>query len=363
MQEGLSHSSAYSVTVIVPAHKDNESLRCCLKSISQTSPPPDEVIVVDDSAGYGAVFGAGESLRKLAAEMGYRWLENVTARGPAQARNTGAFHAHGDLLFFVDSDVTIPRDAIAQARRIFCREPQLAAAIGSYDDQPAAENFLSQYRNLLHHYIHQNSSEDASTFWGACGVIRRDIFRKLGGFGKQYPRPCVEDIELGNRLKKAGHLLRLSKTFQCKHLKQYGIRSLLKSDFFDRALPWTELILHDRTIINDLNLKISSRLSVVLIFVIIGLLIAGIWKLALVGIALGFFALLLAVNRPLYRFYYTKRGLWFMIRAIPWHCVYYLCCGLAFTVGLLRVLIKETGSFLGRIITPKNNCAQKNREL
>ena len=347
MQECLHHTSAKtpSVSVIVPAHQDNESYRLCLKSISQTVPPPNEVILVDD--------GAGDSIRTLAAELGWRWLENTGGRGPAGARNRGAVDARSELLFFVDSDVVVKKDAIAQAQDIFCREPNLAASIGSYDDEPAALNFLSQYRNLFHHYIHQISNEDATTFWGACGVIRRDIFQELGGFNEKYPRPSIEDIEFGNRIKKSGHTIRLTKTFQCKHLKQYGILSLLKSDLLDRALPWTELILRDRTMVNDLNLRSSSRLSVALVFMIIGLLIAGFWRMELAAIALVLFTAVLAINFPVYRFFYFKRGLWFMIRAIPWHCIYYLCCGVAFTFGLFRIQLKRTLAFLGRIFTRK----------
>lgn len=29
---------------------------------------------------------------------------------------------------------------------------------------------------LLHHYVHQTACEQASTFWGACGAIRREVF-------------------------------------------------------------------------------------------------------------------------------------------------------------------------------------------
>jgi GT2 family glycosyltransferase len=347
MKECLHHTSANapSVSVIVPAHRDDESFRLCLKGISETVPPPKEVILVDD--------GAGDSIRRLAVELGWRWLENTGGRGPARARNRGAADAGSDLLFFVDSDVVIAKDAIAQVQRIFCREPDLAAAIGSYDDEPAAPNFLSQYRNLFHHYIHQNSNDDASTFWGACGVIRRDIFQKLGGFNEKYPRPSIEDIEFGNRIKESGHAIRLVKTFQCKHLKQYGMLSLLKSDLLDRALPWTELILRNRTMVNDLNLRISSRLSVVLVFIIMGLLIAGLWRMESAALALVFLAAALAINFPVYRFFYLKRGLWFMIRAIPWHCIYYLCCGLGFAFGLFRILLIGALAFLGRMFTRK----------
>jgi hypothetical protein len=41
----------------------------------------------------------------------------------------------------------------------FAGDPHLAGLIGSYDDEPAAQNFLSQYKNLFHHYIHQTASE------------------------------------------------------------------------------------------------------------------------------------------------------------------------------------------------------------
>ncbi len=43
-------------------------------------------------------------------------------------------------------------DALQQVASAFAVEPDLAALFGSYDDEPAAANFLSQYKNLLHHY-------------------------------------------------------------------------------------------------------------------------------------------------------------------------------------------------------------------
>jgi GT2 family glycosyltransferase len=158
----------------------------------------------------------------------------------------------------VDADVTIPPDAIGQITAAFRREPDLAAVFGSYDDAPAATNFLPQYKNLFHHYVHQTAREEASTFWGACGAIRREVFLTFGGFDERYRQPSIKDIELGYRLKRAGYRIRLCKALQVKQLKRWGVVSLLKSDFFHRALPWTELILRDRRFINDLNLRFSA---------------------------------------------------------------------------------------------------------
>lgn len=122
---------------------------------------------------------------------------------------------------------------------LFSRELDLAALIGSYDDAPGATNFLSQYRNLLHHYVHQTGNEEASTFWGACGAVRREVFLAMGGFDESYRQASIEDIELGYRLKRAGLKILLCKALQVKHLKRWEAGSLLKADFCYRALPWT----------------------------------------------------------------------------------------------------------------------------
>ena len=39
---------------------------------------------------------------------------------------------------------------------------------------------------------------------------------------------------------------------------------MLKTDLFDRAIPWTVLILSSKGFINDLNVKTSSRLGFVI---------------------------------------------------------------------------------------------------
>jgi len=331
-----------SLSVVVPAHRAGEPLRQCLASLARTSPSRDEIIVVAD--------GPAEGVGRLAEEFGFRLIRNPVAGGPARARNIGAREARGDLLFFVDSDVAIAPDTIARVKDEFVRDPGLSAVFGSYDDGPAAANFLSQYRNLFHHYVHQTSSEDASTFWGACGVVRREVFAGLGGFNEAYRRPCIEDIEFGYRMKRAGHRIRLVKTLQCKHLKRWNALSLLKSDIFDRALPWTELILRDRSLINDLNLKHSNRLSTVLVFafVVLLFLFAVFLRPAILWAAAALFAASFALNFRLYRFLFHRRGFWFMMMAVPWHCIYYACCGAAFAVGLVRTVLVKSPAMPGK---------------
>src|SRR5262245_59310516 len=118
----------------------------------------------------------------------------------------------------------------------------------------------------------------ASTFWSGCGAIKRSVFLKSGGFDTRYDRPCIEDIELGARLYKAGHRIIINKGIQVTHLKRWNLWSMLKADVLDRGIPWTELILRERSLPNELNLKISQRLSAALAYGILGALFMDGWK-------------------------------------------------------------------------------------
>lgn len=255
--------------------------------------------------------------------------------GPAIARNLGAAQASGDILLFIDSDIQVPKELVASVQRKFEEHPEVAALFGSYDAAPSQSNFLSQYRNLLHHYVHQTGKEAAFTFWSGCGAIRRSVFREISGFdGHKYPRPSIEDIELGYRLRKAGYSIRLCKSLQVKHLKKWELGSMLKADFFYRALPWTRLLLEEQELVNDLNLKQSDRLSVVLVFLMAISVGLAVWVPLFAALFIGSLLFFLLLNKPLYRFFHRVRGWHFALRVIPWQLVFYGLSGLAFAAGL-----------------------------
>ena len=325
--------STPTISVIIPVYNGGDNFRRCLLSVKALRPFPEEVIVVAD--------GDTDGSWKLAEAFGMRVLRHSIPKGPAQARNLGARNAKGDFLFFIDADVVVPSDIIEQIVTSIQNDPDLDALIGSYDDEPFETNFLSQYRNLLHHYIHQTSNINASTFWGACGVIKRELFLKTGGFDRRYPYPSIEDIDLGYRLKKAGYKIFLLKQIQVKHLKRWGVLSLLKADFFYRALPWTNLILNEGEFLNDLNLKISSRISVMAIFLMALTVIGSMFVPELLGLSVFFMALILILNRDLYHFFQSKRGLGFAVKTIPWHWLYFFYSGLAFSINFARFQIKS----------------------
>ncbi len=332
-----------TVAVIVPVYKGGATFRASLDSIRHAVPQPDELIVVGD--------GDTDGSSQYAEAAGVTVYRFPAPGGPGRARNLGASKAKSEILFFVDADVTVPENIIRRVREIFVQHAEVAAVIGSYDDQPKEPNFLSQYRNLLHHYVHQNGREEASTFWGACGAIRREVFLTMGGFDETYTKPSIEDIELGCRLKKACHTIRLCKSLQVKHWKRWTVVSMLRADFFQRALPWTQLIYRNRGFVNDLNIGISGRASVVLTFGFLGALLLSPWQPLLLAGAAVMGLMLFTLNARLYRFFLQKRGLRFAAQAIPWHWLYFLYSGAAFAIGTVRHVVKGDQG-LGRAAAP-----------
>ena len=259
-----------SVSVVTPAYNAAHFLRKSLGMLRHSTLDPHELIVVDD--------GSTDHSVAVAREHGAIVIQTEGRRGPAKARNLGAAKATGDILYFIDADVVVKPDTIERIVAAFEADPELDALMGSYDDSPESGDFLSQYRNLMHHFVHQNSRREACTFWSGCGAIRRELFLAHGGFDESYDRPAIEDIELGYRLSQAGCKMVLDREVEVKHLKKWTFWGLVKCDILDRGIPWTELILRDRKMPNDLNLQLSQRVSVALAFMLcLMALAAALW--------------------------------------------------------------------------------------
>lgn len=313
------------VSVVIPVHNGARFLDRCLDACATSSYANLEVIVIDDAS--------TDASAAIAERHGAAVVRLPSQSGPSAARNAGAERGKGEVLFFVDADVVVHADAVERAVDRLEREPDVAAVFGSYDDSPAERNLLSQYKNLQHHFVHQTAGVEAATFWGACGAIRRDAFKAAGGFdAARYPRPSIEDIELGYRLRAQGYRIRLDKGLQGKHLKRWTLASWLRADILSRAIPWSELILDRKEILHDLNLKVSDRVSAGLMGLSVALLAASLlrarllWIVALLMLAVGI------LNRAFYAFLRRRGGLWFVMIAVPLHFFYFFYCGAIFVI-------------------------------
>lgn len=313
-----------TLSIIVPFHRNLAQLRRCLAAF-QPLPIGGEVIVVAD--------GAPDDCRPLIREFGARLLEIPGPSGPAIARNRGAAAAHGEVLVFVDSDVVVAPDALARIVGRFQANADVHAVFGTYDDVPGATNFVSQYKNLAHAFVHRSSSTVATTFWSGLGAIRTRAFWAVGGFDERFPRPCIEDIDLGYRLHERGYAIRLDHALRGCHLKRWTVRSMIASDVLDRGIPWTQLILRAGRVHNDLNIKSAYRVSVALAYALLIVVAMGFAHLAMLWAALPLLAALYVLNRRFYLFFVKTKGVMFAVRLLPLHYLYHLYNGVSFAAG------------------------------
>jgi glycosyltransferase involved in cell wall biosynthesis len=332
------------VSIIIPFHRNLAFLERCLAALTPL-PPHAEIIIAADTA--------VDECHPLAAAHGARVLALPGGPwGPAVARNRAAKVAHGDVLLFIDADVVATRGAVQRMVQVLDRQRETAAVFGAYDDRPADQGFVSQYKNLAHSFIHQSAETVAQTFWAGFGAVRKDAFLDVGGFDERFGRPSIEDIDLGYRLSVAGYRIILDPTLGACHLKRWTLSGMIASDIYDRGIPWTQLMLKFRQFGSDLNVRTSHRVCVVLAY--LTLLAAGLgladsrWFLLVAGLLLALFV----TSYEYYRYFYRERGFWFAARVFPLHCLYHLYNGVSFVFGTTAYVLNRSAGIQLRWTVP-----------
>src|SRR5262245_42758452 len=330
-----------NISVIIPVYNGAAYLNSCLQAVAASNYRCYECIVVDD--------GSTDGGRNIAAQfpMSVRVVHLAEGpRGPAYARNRGAEAARGAILFFLDADIVLSSGALRRVANQFQERTDVAAVFGSYDRRPAVAGVVSKYRNLLHHFVHQNGNREASTFWAGCGAIRRSVFEAIGGFDeRRFRRPSIEDIELGYRLRQSGYRILLDKGLQGTHLKSWNLYSLIRTDIRCRALPWSRLILETKKLPNDLNLKVGQRLSFALVALACLFVLSSIVEPSLlVGSASALVAVAI-INRGLYALFIRQGGIRFALVCFGLHVAYYLYSGLTYVSVWLEYRLRRVVGF------------------
>ncbi len=214
------------ISVIIPVKNGGKVFEECLASVTASQGVDYEIVVVDDES--------TDNSAVIATDFSCRLVKQPVSSGPAKARNHGSREAGGDILFFTDADVLLQPDTLKKIIDTFL-DKDVSALTGVLSDRIRFGNFYSQYKNLWMRYCYLRLPDTISLFYTSASAIRKEIFKKSGGFDTRFSRPSVEDTDFGQKLADMGYGVCLKREITVEHVKQYSFFSLLKTDFFRTA--------------------------------------------------------------------------------------------------------------------------------
>jgi glycosyltransferase involved in cell wall biosynthesis len=189
---------ASSATVVIPTHKRPEMLRKLLESLCRQRGADFEVVVVNDGSG-----GDLSAVQAEFSDIAVKVIDLPESRGRAFARNEGVRNSRGELLIFVDDDMTVVEDFVVS---------HLAAASGPRTVVIGDVQSPPQYKSHpLARYIERQGVRklrSRETIPPKCVrtgnlAVPRGIFHEIGMFDEAISR-YGEDLDLGVRLAAGG---------------------------------------------------------------------------------------------------------------------------------------------------------------
>ncbi len=189
------HDKNPRISVIIPTLQEQNYIGDILSRLS-TVKPKVEVIVVDGGSKDKTV----EVARQLISKV-YR----INKRGIAAGRNYGATKANGDILVFLDTDVTFPPTFPEKILQAFSVSTVVGATcrIMPPQHQLGTTAFFRVY-NLVIRITAKFRPHSRGEFF----AVRKTAFQRAKGFDETMP--CLEDHDLAHRLSKLGKFVFIS---------------------------------------------------------------------------------------------------------------------------------------------------------
>jgi len=186
-----------SISVVIPAYNAAGFIAQTLESVLAQTPPPDEVLVIDD----GSTDATAEVAEGFGAQV--RVIRRPRAR-QAAARNFGVQEAAGEWVAFVDADDLWEPDKLARQMEALARSP-VASLCYTARREFVEHGGAIERLNIVPVPPPEGIREALfrnTTFLPSSVVIQRAAFLAAGGFDTEFK--IVEDWDLWLRLLHSG---------------------------------------------------------------------------------------------------------------------------------------------------------------
>lgn len=204
----------WKISVVIPAHNEEENIGKCIESILENDYPYKQVIVVDDGSTDGTYAVANRYKDSVLV------VRRARSGLKAYALNYGLKFAEGNIIVVLDADTIMSRDALERIAAHFSEE-SLIAGCGNLRVLNSDDNLLTKlqsYEYIVGFEIGRRLQAMFRTILilpGATSVFRKKILDSIGG----YDPMLGEDFDLT--------------------LKLHKIKG--KLDFLPEVYSWTEV--------------------------------------------------------------------------------------------------------------------------
>jgi glycosyltransferase involved in cell wall biosynthesis len=317
------------VSIIIPVRNGEATIARCLEAALASRYERFEVIVVND--------GSDDRSAEIIKTFPCTLVQLPRHSGTSTARNTGACHSHGDILFFTDADCLLNEDTLAIAVATLTAAGRDVVLGGTYTAQPADDRFFSAFQSVFVNYAESRDRDNPDYIAAHAMVLYADTFEKSGGFVEDF-LPILEDVDFSHRLRSSGYRLIMGPGIQVRHLFDYSLMGSACNGF-RKSKYWTIYSIHHRDLLADSGTASwALKLDVIALFgsVLAAALVLGTgnaWFSVIIAVLM---ALNITVNRELLQGFYRARGMAFAFAASAYYLlVYPLVVGAGGLAGLL----------------------------
>lgn len=314
--------------MIIPNYNYASTIGECIKAAQNQTYPRVEVIVADDASTDDSV--------TIARALGVTVLQVPVNSGVSTARNLGAAHAKGEVLFFVDSDVALDPDAVERAVQHLREEPGLGAICGMYKAEPMfPDSFVKRYR-AIQQYVWFCEVEGAIPgLHSALFAMRTSTFHEIGEFNERLR--WTEEQDYGFRLN-ARYEVKAVPTIRGRHDHDGTLRVMLTKVFNRTRLGapnWLRL--------NKLPggagtsyRALGSGFVLAAVLALLSAIVLGPWALLTAAALLG---VGIALDGRTYAYAYRHHGVRFGLQFTLLHILVTLTSAVAAGIGIMQGLL------------------------
>jgi len=191
------------ISIIIPAHNEEEFLPATLEALQKQTYRHFEVIVVAN----GCTDRTMEVIQGRSVQA-----HELKERALGPARNLGAEKAKGELLLFLDADTVLEPNALHVVARKFTRRYASGTLRGEPDSQRLSYKIIYTVKNFVHKSHAHHGSSGVILCW-------KDHFHAVGGFDNElYLR---ENSDLMKKLRQFGSYKYIGTTPAVTSMRRY----------------------------------------------------------------------------------------------------------------------------------------------